>query len=127
MNIIMDTIGEINPSQTPVDVCDQLIYALTKQLQWRFPSHFRKYFCLFGGVHVEKRLLVLHSDFIKGSGLPEVLGLSNLSVCSLENTMLFVNDIKGARYALQVSAAQYIKNLKHHIHVQILIYQSGIG
>ena len=53
MNIIMDTIGEINPSQTSVDVCDQPIYALTKQLQWRFPSHFRKYFCLFGGLHVK--------------------------------------------------------------------------
>ena len=76
MNIIMDTIGEINPSQTSVDVCDQPIYALTKQLQWRFPRNFRKYFCLFGGLHVEKCLLVLHSDFIKGSGLPEVLGLS---------------------------------------------------
>ena len=118
MNIIMDTIGEINPSQTSVDVCDQPIYALTKQLQWRFPSHFRKYFCLFGGLHVEKRLLVLH--FIKGSGLPEVLRLSNLSICSLENTMLFVNDYK-------CLLAQYIKNMKHHIHVQILIYQSGIG
>ena len=76
MNIIMDTIGEINQSQTSVDVCDQPTYALTtdyyivvcaltKQLQWRFPSHFRKYFCLFGGLHVEKCLLVLHSDFIK--------------------------------------------------------------
>ena len=109
MNIIMDTIGEINPSQTSVDVCDQPIYALTKQLQWRFPSNFRKYFCLFGGLHVEKCLLVLHSDFIKGSGLPEVLGLSsNLSICSLENTMLFVNDI-GARYALQLSACEISK------------------
>ena len=33
MNIISKTISAINPNQTPVDTCDQLVYALTKQIQ----------------------------------------------------------------------------------------------
>ena len=34
MNIIKNTIEKLNPSQTPVDICDQPVYALTEELQW---------------------------------------------------------------------------------------------
>ena len=37
----------INPNQTPVDVSDQPVYALTKELQYRFPNLFERYFPLF--------------------------------------------------------------------------------
>ena len=40
-NIIKNTIEKLNPSQTPVDTCDQPVYALTKELQWRRPSELR--------------------------------------------------------------------------------------
>ena len=40
MNIISKTISVINPNQTPVDTCDQPVYALTKQIQWRYPELF---------------------------------------------------------------------------------------
>ena len=33
MNIVTNTINKINPRQTPVDVCDQPIFALTKQIK----------------------------------------------------------------------------------------------
>ena len=33
MNIISKTISVINPNQTPVETCDQPVYALTKQIQ----------------------------------------------------------------------------------------------
>ena len=104
MKIIKDTINGVNPGQTPVDLCDQPIYALTKQIQWRIPEEFREYFSLFGLLHIEKSLLLVHNDFIKRSGLPEVLGVCNLSVSRLENTMVYVSDIKNVRCALQVSA-----------------------
>ena len=59
MKIIKNTVSVINEGQTPVDVCDQPVYALSKQIQWRFPELFRDYFCLFGALHVEKSLLVI--------------------------------------------------------------------
>ena len=110
MNIITKTIKEVNPTQTPVDVCDQPIFALTKRLIWRYDC-FKNYFCLFGGLHVEKSLLVMHGEFVSGSGLLKLLGISNLSVCSLQTVASAVSDIKGARYALQVSACVIYKKL----------------
>ena len=34
MTIIKNAIEKLNPSQTPVDTCDQSVYALTEELQW---------------------------------------------------------------------------------------------
>ena len=74
MNIISKTISVMNPNQTPVDTCDQPVYALTKQIQWRYPELFRnsKYFPLFGGLHIQKALLIVHG------GLDKLLGQSKL-------------------------------------------------
>ena len=106
MNITSKTISVINPNQTPVDTCDQPVYALTKQTQWRYPELFgnSKYFSLFGGFHIEKALLIVHGEFIKGSGLDKLLGQSNLSITGMENTVVNVTDIKRCRYGLQISA-----------------------
>ena len=64
----------MNPNQTTVDTCDQPVYALTKQIQWRYPELFgnSKYFPLFGGLHIEKALLIVHG------GLDKLLGQSKL-------------------------------------------------
>ena len=48
-HIISKTIFKVNPKQTPVDVCDEPVYTLAKQMQWRFPEQFVNliYFTLF--------------------------------------------------------------------------------
>ena len=69
----------INPNQTPVDVSDQPVYALTEELQYRFPDLFERHFPLFGGLHIEQSLLVLHGMLIDGSGLMEISNLQKLS------------------------------------------------
>ena len=77
-------------NKTPVDVYDQPVYALTKQIQWRFANEFgnSKYFFLFVGFHIEKASLVVYGASIKGSGLEKLLGQSNLSISGMENTIL---------------------------------------
>ena len=47
MEIIKQTIANLNP----VGVCDQPVFALTKEIQLRYPEKFGSgsYFCLFGG------------------------------------------------------------------------------
>ena len=111
MTIVTDMIKEVNPGQTPVDVCDQPIFALTKQLMWRYPDKFKRYFTLFGGLHIEKALLVMHGELIQRSGLDKLLNIRNLSVTSLQNTVSSVTDIKGARYGLQVAACAIYQKL----------------
>ena len=51
MNIIAGRIKYINPGQIPVDTCDQPVFALTKEEQWRYPEKFSdvQYFSILGG------------------------------------------------------------------------------
>ena len=82
---------------------DQPVYALTKEIQWWKPETFGKssYFSLFGWLHIEKVLLIVHGEFFKGSGLNNNLSASDLSIIGAE-VMVNVNHIKQARYYLQV-------------------------
>ena len=100
---IKNTINKVNPQQTPIDVSDQPVYALSKEIQWRFNDQFGrgKYFVMFGALHIEKSLLVIHADIIKGSDLRQILKENELSVIGTD-AIVNVNDIKKARYCLQV-------------------------
>ena len=75
MNIISNTINTLNADQIPVDTADQPIFALTRELMIRFPDKFGpdKYFCLSGSLHVEKSLLIICGQVIKGSRLDEIM------------------------------------------------------
>ena len=73
MKLNMKWTERLNPGQTPVDVSDQPVYALTKTLQYNFPDQFLNYFALFGQLHIEQALLIIHGILIKGSGLSEIM------------------------------------------------------
>ena len=60
MHLNIKWTGILNPNQTPVDVSDQPVYALTKELILRFPEEFSNYFALFGQLHIEQCILVIH-------------------------------------------------------------------
>ena len=47
-----------------------------------------------------------------GSGLAETIGRCNLSIIDLENTLVNVTDIKGARYAMQIAMRVIYRNMK---------------
>ena len=111
MKIIMQTVNFLNPGQIPVDVSDQPVYALTKELQWRKPEEFGEnfYFAMFGGLHLEHMLLLIHGELIQGSGLYEILHINNLSTIGT-GAVVRANHIKQARYCLQVAlCAIYLK------------------
>ena len=113
MNIIKGTIKSINPHQIPIDVSDQPVYALTKAIQWRYPSCFslESYVPLLGDLHIEHSLLLIHGQIIKGSGLECVLERNKLSTEGT-SAIVDVNDIKRARYCLQVSLCATYRKLK---------------
>ena len=73
MNLNIKAISPLNPNQTPADVSDCPTYALTKETQFQFPEDFSNYFEMFGGLHIEQCLLVIHRQFIEGTGLREML------------------------------------------------------
>ena len=46
----------LNPGQVIVDVSDQPVYTVSRQLQQLYPIEFGpgRYFAMFGGLHIEK-------------------------------------------------------------------------
>ena len=66
---------------------------------------------MFGALHIEKILLVLHGDIIRGSGLLEILQANELSVIGVD-AIVNVNDIKKARYCLHVTLCAVFQKLR---------------
>ena len=113
MTMIKKMINFISEHQIPVDVSDQPVYALSREVQLLDRCEFGpgKYVCLFGDLHIEQSLLGLHGEIIKGSGLDTVMANSNLSTTGT-STIVDVNDVKRSRYCLQVAVCTIYKLLK---------------
>ena len=75
METIKQAIGYLSPGKTQVDVCDQLVFALTEEIQWKYLEKFGSgsYFCLFGGLHFEQCMLSIYGELIKSNGLKNIL------------------------------------------------------
>ena len=110
VNLNIKAINAINPGQTPADVSDCPVDALTKEAQFQFPEHFSKYFAMFGGLHIEQCLLVTHGQFIEGSGLREILETCSLATVEV-GAVVDVNQIKRARYCVQVTLCPLYRKL----------------
>ena len=115
MNTIPNTIISLNPGQIPDDTADQPIFALTKEWMIRFSDKFNpdKHFFLFRYPHIEKSLLLIWGQVIKGSGsvLDEITCACGLSIVEADS-LVKVNDIKTDRYCLQVGACVIYSKLK---------------
>ena len=112
MNIISNTINTLNPGKIPADTADQPIFALAIELMIRFLDKFGpdKYL-FFGSLHVKESLLIISGQVIKGSGLDEIMCTCGLSIVGADS-LVTVNDIKRARYCLQVGACVIYSKLK---------------
>ena len=114
ISIFIDYTKTLNPKQiTAVDCSDQPIYALSKINHWLFPNFaIPRYFPLFGGLHIEKALLIAHGNLIGGSGLEDVLGDMRIETIGLQTAALDVNHIHKGRYAIQLSLVAIYACLK---------------
>ena len=65
MDVVRNAIDHLNPGQTPVLALDQPLFALVKQIQWKWPD---KLVVMFGGLHVEIAALKTLGDWLQGSG-----------------------------------------------------------
>ena len=107
MNIISNT----------VDTASQPVFVLTKELMIQFPEKFGpdKYFCLFRSLHKKNLLLIICSQVIKGSELDEIICTCCLSIDGADYWET-VNNIKRARYCLQVGTyVIYLKLKQAHM------------
>ena len=110
MKLNIKAVNALNPGQAPVDTSDCPIYALTKEAIYRFPDKFPDYFAMFGGLHIEQCLLVVHGQLIDNSGLKEILETCSLATIGV-GAVVDVNQIKRARYCIQVALCSLYRKL----------------
>ena len=91
MMLNVNSIQVLNPDQTPVDVSDQSVYALSKELQFRYPDIFGDYVPSMGALHIEQSLLVI-----------EILNQHKFTSIGL-SAVVDVNNTKRARYCVQIT------------------------
>ena len=92
----------LNPTQIPIDVCDQPLDAITTDLQYCYTQLFEKYFPIMGDLHIKQPLLNIHGQLIEGFGLAEIITLHNFSTISL-SVITDDSHIKWVCYAIQVT------------------------
>ena len=92
-----------------VDVSDQPVYALTKELQFCNQEIFCQFFPIFRQLHIDQSLLVIHGQLIEGSGLVKILTESKFSMTGL-SAVVDVNNIKRPRYTFKLLYVYFLSN-----------------
>ena len=103
LNIVIMTTNFLNPGQMPVVCFDQPLYAIGKQIQWRYPEEYgvRKILLIMGGLHIEKQLEQILGSYFNGSDL---LVLSTV-MSNCDKAFLAGSHISKTRYIYQVIVA----------------------
>ena len=75
MDVVKNAVEHVNPCQTPVVTLDQPLFALAKQIQWKWPEKYGedKMILMFGGLHIEMAALKTLGDWLRGSGWVKAL------------------------------------------------------
>ena len=92
MELIRKTIDFLNPGQVPVMACDCPIFAVAKQLQWKFPETLgeNKFIVMFGGLHLEKGLWNAVGDILEASGWKEAITEADITTSGSADSFLCV-------------------------------------
>ena len=99
----------LNPGQTPVLGADQQVYALLKQLQWKFPEEFgeHKFVIMLGGLHIEDKIYLMLGKVIRGSGWEWAMAKADILTSGRLSSALDDNHIERSRYVQKVSLAAF--------------------
>ena len=73
IDVVRNAVQHLNPGQTPVLTCDQPLFTLAKQLQWKWPDTYGedKLVVMFVGLHIEMTALKTLGNWLQGSGWPK--------------------------------------------------------
>lgn len=105
MSIIQNVTEFLNPGQIPVMACDCPIFAMSKYIQWKFPTTHGESLMviMFGGLHLEKALWTGLGDLLDASGWIEALTESGIATPGTAQSFLKVSHITRTRHAHQIS------------------------
>ena len=107
MDIVKNAVDVLNPGQVLVIAADQPLYALCKQIQWRWPGSYGEdqFIVMFGGLHIEMNALKLLGDLLDSSGWTGALTQANIASSGTADSYLKVSHVTRTRHAHQVTAS----------------------
>lgn len=107
----MDVVGQavrfINPGQVPILACDQPLFAISKKIQWNWPSTYgeNKLVVMFGGFHTELAALKAIGKWIEDSGWTNAIVQAGVTTPGTADSFLKASHVSRTRHAHQVTAS----------------------
>ncbi|CAG9823856.1 unnamed protein product [Phaedon cochleariae] len=111
LKLISSIINKLNLNNgIPVLTGDQPIYALAKQLQWKFPHLYGedKFVVMMGGLHIEMAIMSMIGSWLTGSGWTDILVDAGVTSPGRAESLLSCSHVKRTRYAHQVTVAALV-------------------
>lgn len=114
MDKIKEAVNILNPGQVPVITADQPIYALAKQIQWKWPDQYGEehFVIMFGGLHIEMTALRSLGCILKDSGWTGALTEAGVASSGTADSFLSASSVTKTRQAHQVTSCSLYKLLK---------------
>ena len=105
MDIQKRAIEYLNPGQIPVTIFNQLLFALAKFVQWKWPDTYgeKVHVVMLGGLHTEMALWNTLGDMLEGSGWTEARTEAEVASSGLAESFLKASHLTRTRHAHQVS------------------------
>ena len=85
MDVVKSAVEHLNTGQTPVPTFDQPLFALAKQIQWKWPEKYgeKKFVVMFGGLHIEMAALKIISDWLESSRWAQALVQAEIATAGI--------------------------------------------
>jgi len=106
MDIIVIATATLNGNQAPVITCDQPVYAIGKQLRWKFPEKYGedRIILIMGGLHMEMMVINLLGKWLTGSGWTGLVTTAGIATSGVVESCLTSAHVKRFQYAHEITS-----------------------
>ena len=101
--LVEKLVSTINSHQDPVITAGQPVYALGKQVQWKYPNRFKNFVFMMGPMYIEMALLNAIGDWLEGSGWFGIFNKAKIRTPDIVDSFLWRSHVKRSRYAHLIS------------------------
>ncbi|KAK6175970.1 hypothetical protein SNE40_014342 [Patella caerulea] len=110
---VRDTTMILNPGRIPVITADQPLYALAKQIQWKWPEYGEgKFVVMFGGLHIEMASLRSIGTLLGDSGWTSAIVEANVASPGTSESFLSASSVTKTRQAHQITACSLYEPMR---------------
>ena len=120
LDVIKKVTDLTNPGQVPVVAVDQPLFAIAKNIQWKWPAVYgdEKFVIMFGGLHIELAALKTLGDLLNSSGWTSALVQAGVATSGTADSFLKAANITRTRRAHQVTACVLYQALNEAYQVE---------